>query len=73
MAVDESANGAASQPGVPEQLFALQPNVGDWDVTADGRRFLVSMLLKRLSGPILSPIRKVRIWRDCILNVTDSP
>jgi hypothetical protein len=36
LAVDESANGAASQPGVPEQLFALQPNVGDWDVTAGG-------------------------------------
>ena len=36
MAVDVTATGAAFQAGVPKQLFALPPNVGDWDVT--GRR-----------------------------------
>jgi len=36
-------HGGAFQPGVPKQLFALPPNLGDWDMTADGKRFLVSM------------------------------
>jgi hypothetical protein len=33
----------AFQAGVPKQLFALPPNVGDWDVTADGKRFLAGV------------------------------
>jgi Tol biopolymer transport system component len=43
MTVDVSATGAAFQAGVPKQLFALPPNVGDWDVTADGKRFLAAV------------------------------
>jgi serine/threonine protein kinase/Tol biopolymer transport system component len=43
MAVDVSATGAAFQAGVPKQLFAPPPNVGDWDVTADGKRFLAAV------------------------------
>jgi eukaryotic-like serine/threonine-protein kinase len=40
MAVDVSANGAAFQAGVPTRLFAAPGNT-DWDVTADGKRFLI--------------------------------
>ena len=43
MAVDVTTTGAAFQAGVPKQLFALPPNVGDWDVTADGKRFLAAV------------------------------
>ena len=43
MAVDVSTTGAALQAGVPKQLFALPPNVGEWDVTADGKRFIVGV------------------------------
>jgi hypothetical protein len=43
MAVDVAATGAAFQAGVPKQLFALPANVGDWDVTADGKRFLAEV------------------------------
>ena len=43
MAVDVTTTGAAFQAGVPKQLFALTPNVGDWDVTADGKRFLAAV------------------------------
>jgi hypothetical protein len=42
MAVDVSANGAAFHPEAPKQLFALPANVGDWNMTADGKRFTVS-------------------------------
>jgi hypothetical protein len=38
-----TATGAAFQAGVPKQLFATPPNVGDWDVTADGKRFLAAV------------------------------
>jgi eukaryotic-like serine/threonine-protein kinase len=43
MAVEVTTTGAAFQAGVPKQLFALPPNVGDWDVTADGKRFLAAV------------------------------
>jgi len=61
MAVDVSANGAAFQPGVPKQLFALPPNVGDWDITADGKRFLVFMPPKQESAS--TPITVVLNWQ----------
>ena len=61
IAVDVSANGAAFQPGVPKQLFALPPNVGDWDMTADGKRFLVFMPSKQESAN--TPITVVLNWQ----------
>ena len=39
--VDDDRNGIPG--GSSEQLFALPPNLGDWDVTADGKRFLVAV------------------------------
>jgi Tol biopolymer transport system component len=61
MAVDVSSNGAAFQPGVPKQLFALPQNVGDWNITADGKRFLVSMPPKQESAS--TPITIVLNWQ----------
>lgn len=40
-AAEVSINGAAFEAGIPKQLFALPPDSGVWDVTADGKKFLV--------------------------------
>ena len=44
MAVDVNGSGAAFQSGTPKALFktALSPGTGNWDVTADGKQFLVA-------------------------------
>jgi eukaryotic-like serine/threonine-protein kinase len=59
MAVDVSANGAAFQAGVPRRSFDV-PGIQGWDVTADGKRFLV------VSSPPQSaqtPITVVLNWQ----------
>jgi serine/threonine protein kinase/Tol biopolymer transport system component len=61
MAVEVGTNGAAFQPGVPKQLFALPLNVNDWDMTADGKRFLISMPPKQESTN--TPITVVLNWQ----------
>ncbi len=43
MAVDVNGTGAAFQAGVPKQLFATPAAIGTWEVTADGKRFLMGM------------------------------
>ncbi len=42
-AVDVNGTGAAFQAGVPKQLFAGPGGNGDWDVTADGKRFFTTV------------------------------
>jgi len=64
MAVDVTATGAAFQAGVPKQLFALPPNVGDWDVTADGKRFLAAVPpVQQTTG---TPITVVLNWQAAL-------
>src|SRR5579863_3331488 len=60
MAVDVTTTGAAFQAGVPKQLFALPPNVGDWDVTADGKRFLAAV--PPVQQATVTPITVVLNW-----------
>ncbi len=43
MGVDVNGTGAAFQAGVPKQLFATPATIGTWDVTADGKRFLMGV------------------------------
>ncbi len=43
MAVDVKANGAAFEAGIPQRLFQAPIDYG-WDVTSDGKRFLLSVL-----------------------------
>ena len=43
MAVDVNGTGAAFQAGVPKQLFATPATIGTWDVTTDGKRFLMGV------------------------------
>ena len=40
MAVDITTS-PSFQAGIPKPLFTMPPNAGAWDVTADGKRFLV--------------------------------
>ena len=42
MAVDVKANGPIIEPGVPQRLFTAPENFG-WDVTGDGKRFLLAV------------------------------
>jgi Tol biopolymer transport system component len=58
MAVDMKANGAAFEAGVPQMLFQVTDN--DWDVTPDGKRFLVSVPQLQQTGPV--PITVVLNW-----------
>ncbi len=60
MAVDVNGNGATLQAGVPRQLFAAPPNT-DWDVTADGKRFLMAVLPGPQGGQV--PITVVLNWQ----------
>jgi hypothetical protein len=42
MVVDVKANGPVFEPGVPQPLFTAPGNLG-WDVTGDGKRFLLAV------------------------------
>ncbi|HEV2202789.1 MAG TPA: protein kinase [Bryobacteraceae bacterium] len=64
MAVDVTATGAAFQAGVPKQLFVLPPNVGDWDVTADGKRFLAAV--PPVQQTTQTPITVVLNWQAAL-------
>ena len=64
MAVDVTTTGAAFQAGVPKQLFALPPNVGDWDVTADGKRFLAAV--PPVQQTTQTPITVVLNWEAAL-------
>ena len=57
--VDVNGSGAAFQMGTPKPLFALQ-NPLDWDVTSDGKKFLVS-ILPSVGGQ--APITVVLNWQ----------
>ena len=48
-----------SSPGVPQQLFTAPPN-NRWDVTSDGKRFLVDVQPGEQNGQ--APITVVLNW-----------
>jgi hypothetical protein len=60
MSADVDGSGTAFQPGVPKQLVAAPPGVGDWDVTADGKRFLMAVPSARTAD---TPITVVINWQ----------
>jgi serine/threonine protein kinase len=62
MAVDVKAKGAQFEAGVPERLFQPSQLLGDymWDVTADGKRFLVAAQQGAQTGPV--PITVMLNW-----------
>jgi hypothetical protein len=64
MAVDVTSTAAAFQAGVPKQLFALPPNVVDWDITADGKRFLAAV--PPVQQTTVTPITVVLNWQAAL-------
>jgi len=64
MAVDVTTTGPAFQAGVPKQLFALPANVGDWDMTADGKRFIAGVPPARQN--VQTPITVVLNWEAAL-------
>ena len=63
MAVDVNGTGAAFQADVPKQLFAA-PNLGDWDVTGDGKRFLMAAPLTQAT--VETPFTVVLNWEAAL-------
>jgi serine/threonine protein kinase/Tol biopolymer transport system component len=59
MAVDVKANGSAFEAAVPRRLF-LGPADDGWDVTPDGKRFLLAAPQLQQAGPV--PITVVLNW-----------
>ncbi|MGH9651389.1 MAG: TolB family protein, partial [Terriglobales bacterium] len=63
MAVSSSEKGAGLEVGPPQPLFTVRPKRWRWgrgyDVTADGKRFVVNTLLSQESG---SPLTLVVNW-----------
>jgi Tol biopolymer transport system component len=61
MAVDVNGSGAAFQMGTPQKLFTLPASTG-WDMTADGKRFLLTVSSGQDQGA-QTPITVVLNWQ----------
>jgi hypothetical protein len=61
MAVDVNASGVAFQMGTPQKLFTAPAHRG-WDVTADGKRFLMTVSPGQDPGT-QTPITVVLNWQ----------
>jgi Tol biopolymer transport system component len=59
MAAEVSFRGETPQTSIPRRLFTLPPSVLNWDVAADGKRFLV---LLPVAPPTSDPISVVLNW-----------
>ncbi len=65
MSVDVTIAGGSIQTTLPRRLFANIPSVHAWDVTADGQRFLISVVLSSpLSPAAVDPITVVLNWKS---------
>ncbi len=60
MAVEVKINGVAFETGVPQLLFKAPRDIG-WDVTADGKRFLLDAVPNEQGEA--TPITIVLNWR----------
>jgi hypothetical protein len=60
MAVDITTS-PSFQAGIPKALFTMPANAGNWDVTADGKRFLAAMPLQAQQNAS-APITVVLNW-----------
>jgi Tol biopolymer transport system component len=66
MAVDVIGSGPAFQAGIPKQLFPAQPTSGPWDVTADGKRFLMAVPPGQQNSYLREPITVVMNWQTAL-------
>ena len=63
MAVDIGlAPSGAPRIGLPEKLFDVTP-IGEWDVTGDGQRFLINVVVDQLPSSVIEPIRVMVNWQ----------
>lgn len=62
MAVDVSGTGAAFQMGAPQQLFTL-PTSPSWEVSGDGKRFLLTVTPGQGQQNSQTPITVVLNWQ----------
>ena len=60
MTVDVKTNGAAFEAGTAQLLFQPPQGVNGWDLTADGKRFLLAVPQGQPTGPV--PINVMLNW-----------
>jgi Tol biopolymer transport system component len=65
MSVDVNAVGAAFQTGAPQRLFKSPAGRGSWDVSADGKRFLIAAPAASASQAS-SPYHVVVNWTELL-------
>jgi Tol biopolymer transport system component len=63
-AVDVSIAGGALQIGKPQPLF--KPPAGSWDVTKDGKQFLIAAPVASAAPPAARPLRVVLNWPEMV-------
>jgi len=61
MAVDVKTNGAAFESGIPRRLFLASQIDNGWDVTSDGKRFMLALPEVQQTGQV--PITVVLNWQ----------
>lgn len=65
MSVDVTVKGGAFQPGTPQRLFKLP--AGSWDVSADGRKFLIAAPASSPgAAPASQPFHVVMNWTELL-------
>ena len=62
MSVDVNGSGAGFQMGTPKQLFQFPPNNG-WDITSDGKRFMMIVAPNQGVQASPTPITVVLNWQ----------
>jgi len=62
MSVDVNGNGAGFQMGTPKQLFTAPANNG-WDITTDGKRFMMIVPPNQGAQTAATPITVVLNWQ----------
>lgn len=60
MMVVEIVVGPTFKAGIPQPLFQMPPNAPGWDVSADGKEFLVAVPVSESS---LAPFTVVLNWQ----------
>jgi eukaryotic-like serine/threonine-protein kinase len=68
MSVDVTIKGGAFQPGTPQRLFKLPATGASWDVSADGKKFLIAAPANSSgsAAPSSQPFHVVMNWTELL-------
>ena len=67
MSVGVTVKAGAFQPGTPQRLFKLPATGASWDVSADGKKFLIAAPASSGSAaPASQPFHVVMNWTEML-------